>query len=68
MKLPEGESRIESVGLTTDQFKTIVTAGLSTQILHTVSRVASLVAQGYYTIGLDQYFYKLKQKFEFFFF
>ena len=51
MKLPEGESNIETAGLTNDKFKLIVKAGLSSQILHTVSRVASLVAQGYYTIG-----------------
>lgn len=42
---------MDESNITVEEYKTIIKAGLCTQLLHTESRIASLLGLGFYTIG-----------------
>eukprot|EP00011_Vannellida_sp_DIVA3-517-6-12_P005003 CAMPEP_0114614132 /NCGR_PEP_ID=MMETSP0168-20121206/5492_1 /TAXON_ID=95228 ORGANISM="Vannella sp., Strain DIVA3 517/6/12" /NCGR_SAMPLE_ID=MMETSP0168 /ASSEMBLY_ACC=CAM_ASM_000044 /LENGTH=776 /DNA_ID=CAMNT_0001825163 /DNA_START=60 /DNA_END=2390 /DNA_ORIENTATION=- len=46
-----GPASLSAAGMSEAQYKTVVTAGFCTSLLHKEARVASLLGQGFYTIG-----------------
>eukprot|EP00051_Salpingoeca_urceolata_P001437 m.41009 g.41009 ORF g.41009 m.41009 type:complete len:889 (+) comp11422_c0_seq2:841-3507(+) len=51
IQAPASPHTLASVGMTRQQCHLALLSGITTQILHTESRVTSLLGQGYYTIG-----------------
>jgi 2-oxoisovalerate dehydrogenase E1 component len=50
-ELPEGRASLDEAGMSASRMLVNIQAGFCTNLLHTQSRIASLLGEGFYTIG-----------------
>ena len=48
---PSTPLSLSEIGMSGDELNRVITAGMATSLIHTHSRIASLVGEGFYTIG-----------------